>query len=94
MVVGDLVEYLREHLALGYDLHELKLQLVRYGHSAKMVEEALDVLKKEALNDLPSPPLPHATWRSAHAWLLAPAVLFMLVVAIGLVVALLKNPGL
>jgi len=94
MVVGDLVEYLREHLALGYDLHELKLQLVRYGHSPKTVEEALEVLKKDALNALPSPPLPGHVPSAAHIWLLMPALLFVVLFSIGLIVTLLRNPAL
>lgn len=94
MVVGDLVDYLREHLALGYDLHELKLQLVRYGHSPAMIEEALDILKKEALDSLPSPSVPRHVPSTAHIWLLAPALLFVLLFSIAMVAALLRNPAL
>jgi len=94
MVVGDLVEYLREHLELGYDIHELKLQLVRYGHSAKNVEEALDVLRKDALNGLPSPSLPEHIATAAHIWLLMPAMLFVLMFSIGLIMFFLRNPAL
>ncbi len=92
MVVGDLMQYLREHLALGYDIHDLKLQLVRYGHSPKMVEEALDILKKEALDSLPTPSLPRYASSIAHIWLLAPALLFVLIFSIAIVVSLLRNP--
>ncbi len=92
MVVGDLVDYLREHLAIGYDVHDLKLQLVRYGHSPKMVEEALDILKKEALDALPSPSLPGSVPSQAHIWLLMPALLFILFFSITMVVSLLRNP--
>ncbi len=91
MVVGDLVEYLREHVALGYDINELKLQLVRFGHSAKNVEEALDILKKDALNELTSPSLPKHVNSSAHTWLLMPAVLFVLLFSIGAIVFVLRN---
>lgn len=92
MVVGDLMDYLREHLALGYNLHDLKLQLVRYGHSPKMVEEALGVLKKEALDAIPSPSLPSHVPSRARTWLFMPAMLFMLLFTIAIVVSLLKNP--
>lgn len=92
MVIGDLVDYLREHLALGYELSELKLQLVRYGHSPKMVAEAIDVLKREALGALPSPAIPYAIGSVAHVWLLAPAALFVLLFSIAVVVSLLKTP--
>lgn len=92
MVVGELVDYLREHLALGYELHDLKLQLVRYGHSPKMVEEALDILKKDALNALPSPSVPVHVPSTAHIWLLMPALLFVFLFSIAIVVSLLRNP--
>jgi hypothetical protein len=94
MVVGELVEYLKEHLELGYDINELKLQLVRYGHSAKNVEEAVEVLRKEALSELPSPSVPSSFSSAAHMWLLTPALLFVLMVSIGLLVYLIRNPGL
>ncbi|MEM4239927.1 MAG: hypothetical protein QXM31_02745 [Candidatus Woesearchaeota archaeon] len=94
MVVGELVEYLKEHLALGYDLHELKLQLVRYGHSPKNVEEALEILKKEALSSLPQPPLPSHVPPAAQSWLLTPALLFILLLSIGVIVYFLRNPAL
>ncbi len=94
MVVGDLVEYLREHLALGYDLHELKLQLLRYGHSPKTVEAALEVIRNDALDRLPSPSLPSHISSSAHVWLLLPAVLFVMLFSIAVVIALLRSPGL
>ena len=94
MVVGDLVNYLREHIALGYDIHELKLQLIRYGHSAKNVEEAMAILKEDALNKLPQPPLPAGSSVSAHTWLLMPAVLFVLLFSIGVIVFVLRNPAL
>ena len=89
MVVGDLADYLREHLALGCDLHDLKLQLVRYGHSPKMVEEALDILRKDALRELPAPPVPDETQSMAHVWLITPAVLFVLLFSIAVVASLL-----
>ncbi len=92
MVVGDLVEYLREHLALGYDIHELKLQLLRYGHSPKTVEEAMEVIKSDALGGLPQPPLPSHVSSSAHIWLVLPAVLFVMLFSIAVVLALLRNP--
>lgn len=92
MVVGDLVDYLREHLALGYDVHDLMLQLVRYGHSPKMVEEALGIIKKEALDDLPSPSIPRPVSSQARIWLLIPALLFMLFFSIAMVASLLRNP--
>ncbi|MEM4246903.1 MAG: hypothetical protein QXR48_01340 [Candidatus Woesearchaeota archaeon] len=94
MVVGELVDYLKEHLALGYDIHELKLHLVRYGHSPKNVEEALEILKREALNELPQPPLPPTSSVSAHTWLLMPAILFVLLFSIGVIVFLLRNTAL
>ncbi len=94
MVVGDLVEYLREHLQLGYDLAELKLQLVQYGHSPAMVNEAVEIIKKDALNTLPSPPLPGHVPSTAHIWLLTPALLFVLVFSIAMLAALLRNPAL
>jgi hypothetical protein len=94
MVVGDLVDYLREHLALGYDVHELKLQLVRYGHSPKMVNEALEILKKEALDALPPPDMPDHIPSAAHLWLLAPALLFVLMFSIAIIASLLRNPAL
>lgn len=92
MVIGDLVDYLREHLSLGYDISELKLHLVRYGHSPKMVEEAVDVIKKEALSQLPSPTVP-GSFSRANIWLITPAILFALLFAIGVIVSLLKNPA-
>ncbi len=92
MVVGELVEYLREHIALGYDLHELKLQLLRYGHSARTVEDALEVIRKDALDKLPSPSLPLHVSSSAHTWLVLPAVLFVVLFSIAVVIALLRNP--
>jgi hypothetical protein len=91
MVVGDLVDYLRQHLQLGYDIHELKLQLVRFGHSPKMVEEALEVVRKDALEGLPAPPLPLHVPSKAHVWLLTPALLFVMLFSIGVIVALLRN---
>ena len=92
MVVGDVVDYLREHLALGYDIHELKLQLVRYGHSSKTVEDAIDVLKREALAALPQPPVPVSESSSkAHIWLLTPAALFAFLFAVAVMVSLLKT---
>lgn len=94
MVVGDLVEYLREHIALGYDLSELKLQLVRYGHSAKNVEEALDVVRRDALSELPQPPLPGHIPSSAATWVLTPVLLFVMILAIGMIAFLLRNPAL
>lgn len=94
MVVGDLVDYLREHLELGYDIADLKLQLVRFGHSPKIVEEALHVLKNEALHALPSPPVPRDFSSKANVWLIAPAVLFALLFSIGVVVSLLRNSAL
>ncbi len=94
MVVGDLVDYLKEHVALGYDIDELKLQLVRFGHSAKNVEEALDIMRKEALNELPQPPLPNQVNSSAHTWLLMPAILFVLLFSIGMIVFVLRNTAL
>ena len=93
MVVGDLVEYLKEHLELGYNINDLKLQLVSYGHSPKIVDEALDVLRVEALDSLPSPNIPQQMPSTAHIWLLAPAVLFVLLFSIGVIVNLLKNPA-
>jgi hypothetical protein len=93
MVVGDVVDYLREHLALGYDPHELKLQLVRFGHSPKTVEEASDILRREALASLPAPAVPVLRSPSiAHFWLLAPVVLFVLMFSVGVVVSLLRAP--
>lgn len=94
MVIGDLVEYLQEHIALGYDLHELKLQLVRYGHSAKNVEEALDVIRKDALNGLPQPPLPGQIPSSASIWIFMPALLFALLLGIGVIAFMLRNSAL
>ncbi len=94
MVVGELVDYLKEHLELGYDINELKLQLVRYGHSAKNVEEAMEILRKEALGSLPQPPLPEGSSVSGQTWLLTPALLFVLVFSIGVIVYLLRNPAL
>jgi hypothetical protein len=94
MVVGDLVDYLKEHIALGYDINELKLQLVRYGHSAKNVEEALEILRKDALNGLPQPPLPQGSSVAAHTWLLMPAILFVLLFSIGMIVYVLRNTAL
>lgn len=94
MVVGDLVGYLREHLALGYDINELKLQLVRYGHSPKMVNEAMEVIKREALDDLPSPSLPKSVPSMAHVWLVMPALLFALLFSIAIIVQILQNPAL
>lgn len=94
MVVGDLVDYLRTHLSLGYDLHELKLQLVRYGHSPKMVEEAMGILKKDALAELPAPPMPDSPPSMAHIWLITPALLFVLMFSIAVVVALIRSNAL
>jgi hypothetical protein len=94
MVVGELVEYLKEHLELGYDINELKLQLVRYGHSPKTVEEALEVIRKEALSELPQPPLPGHIATSAQIWLLTPALLFVLLFSIGVIAFILRNPAL
>jgi hypothetical protein len=94
MVIGDVVDYLREHLELGYDVADLKLQLVRFGHSPKIVEEALRVLKNEALHALPSPPVPGSISSKANVWLIAPAVLFALLFSIGVIVALLRNTAL
>ena len=93
MAVGDVVEYLREHLALGYDIAELKLQLVRFGYSPKMVEEALTALSAEALENLPQPPLPEQPMSRAHIWLLTPVILFVLLFSISIIVSLLRNPS-
>ena len=84
---------MKEHLELGYDLHDLKLQLVQYGHSPKMVEEAMSVLKYEALDSLPTPSVPKNMPSTAHIWLLAPAFLFVLVFSIAVVVSLLRSPA-
>ncbi len=94
MVVGDLVDYLREHLALGYDINELKLQLVRYGHSPKMVNEAMDVIRREALDGLPAPSIPKNMTSLAHVWLVMPALLFVLLFSMAVIVKLLQNPAL
>jgi len=92
MVVSELVEYLREHVALGYSVDDLKLQLVNFGHSTKNIEEAMNVLSQEALESLPAPSLPGGVSSMAHFWLLAPAMLFMLLFSIGVVVAVLRTP--
>jgi len=91
MVVGDLVDYLREHLALGYEINDLKLQLVRYGHSPKMVEEAMEIVRKDALAELPAPPVPGGIASMAHVWLITPALLFVMLFSVAVVVALLRS---
>jgi hypothetical protein len=91
MAASELVEYLREHLGLGYGIDELKLQLVRYGHPAVAVNEAVEAVKKEALDSLPSPGVPLRMQSSANAWLFAPALLFVLLFSIGVIVAILRS---
>ncbi len=93
MVIGDLVGYLKEHLELGYNINDLKLQLVSYGHSPKIVDEAMDVLKMEALDSLPAPMIPQEIPSTAHIWLVAPAILFVMLFAVGVIVNLLQNPA-
>lgn len=88
MVIVDLVDYLKEHLALGYDISQLKLHLLRYGHSARTVNDAVEVLKREALNSLPPPPLPRSISTSAGIWLVAPITVFALLFSYVLAVLL------